>query len=120
MNPRMLILVLITLPVPALSADVFAPALSTNPFERPAWMTDAQEIPANAPSATPRRRIDLRATLIAGKKSSANVGGRIIGLGEEIDGYTLVAIAEGVAEFSDGEEIFRVKLLTDKDDEDAD
>lgn len=115
MNKTLLALALSILPVTALSAGELAPALSANPFERPEWLTDAQEIPGGATATTARGRIDLRATLVAGKRSSVNVGGNIVMLGEEVDGYTLISVAEGIAEFSDGDQIIRVTLLTGKE-----
>ena len=78
-----------------------APALTKDPFVRPQLIELAQPVAAIAPPP-----LELRAVLSAGDTSLANVGGRILRVGEEIDGYRLVAVSEGGARFArDGRSI---------------
>ena len=50
--------------------------------------------------------LDLRATLLAGERSSANLGGAIVSIGDEIAGYRLVSVLEREVVLSkDGETI---------------
>ena len=101
------------------SADQVVPVLSANPFEHPAWLSDAREV-AESSAPSQRGRLDLRATIV-GKQPLANVGGRITALGDEVEGgYRLVAVSEGAAEFSDGDKIIRVTVLGDDKEENDD
>jgi len=36
--------------------------------------------------------MELRATMVAGERSQANIGGVVIGLGEEVNGYQLIEV----------------------------
>lgn len=67
--------------------------LQTNPFERPA-IEEKQATVAMNSSQTPARALKLRATMVAGADSLANIGGMIIGIGQEIDGYQLLSVRE--------------------------
>ena len=67
--------------------------LSTNPFTR---QVDSQVQP-EAPESTDQESsvpFVLRGTMVAGKQSLANISGVIVSLGEEINGYKLVAIQQ--------------------------
>lgn len=91
----------------------------TNPFERPAWLSEARETREAVGVARPARiRLDLRATLL-GEPSLANVGGRILQPGDVVAGYTLLSVSEGAAQFSDGEKTFEVRVRP-QSGEDAD
>jgi hypothetical protein len=61
-----------------------------NPFVRPGGVRNA-----TAPAAP--LELELRATLVAGRRSSANIGGTILRLGQELGGYRLTAVHEGTA-----------------------
>lgn len=73
--------------------------LSHNPFSRPAMLappvvqTNTRDTPKS--SALP----ELTATLVSTSRPMAIVGGELLGLGEEMDGYRLVAVTEGQAVF---------------------
>lgn len=95
-----------------------AAELSVNPFERPAWVSEALIEPASDQAVTQNHRIDLRAILSAGEQSLANVGGNIIAIGEETNGYVLKAIINDEAVFSMNEQTIRVSVVSDKDDSD--
>lgn len=66
--------------------------LKTNPFERPVMSDSAadQPLPAKEPAAD----MALRGTMAAGRYSLADIGGEILSIGEEVNGYTLVAVHE--------------------------
>jgi altronate dehydratase len=73
----------------AQAADKYA-ALRTNPFISPEKVTDTQ---LNK-SAEKHKAADmeLRATVVAGSRSQANIGGVIVGLGEDVNGYRLAEV----------------------------
>lgn len=61
--------------------------LRSNPFAQPA--------PAEKAPDKPQETVDvfkLRGIMIAGSRSQANIGGEILSIGEEIDGYKLVSV----------------------------
>lgn len=82
-------------------ADDDTPHLQNNPFKQPDLSAVADNsTDDDAPSDPAGSQLELRATLTLGNKSLVNVGGEIIGIGEQIDGYRLLVVDEGVAVFS--------------------
>jgi hypothetical protein len=78
----------VLLVTPAGAQDI---VLKTNPFLKPV----SPDVVQDAGSQDDDRRVaemELRATMVAGKRSQANIGGVVIGLGEEINGYRLEEI----------------------------
>ena len=65
--------------------------LKTNPFLRP-LVQDKRETPADNNDGQVVAEMELRATMMAGQRSQANIGGKVIGLGEEINGYQLIEV----------------------------
>ena len=67
-----------------------------DPFEMPVLqqITEPENNVIKAPDQAPRIQIRLFSTLRACKNSMANVSGRILKVGETIDGYTLIAVHE--------------------------
>jgi hypothetical protein len=59
-----------------------------NPFSRPESASAAAAAPA---------LLELRATLVRGGQSSANIGGTIVRIGERVGDYRLVSVHEGAA-----------------------
>ena len=55
-------------------------------------------------------KLQLFATLRAGKNSMVNIQGRIVQLGEEIDGYKLVEVNEYSAVFANNEQQVHLSL----------
>lgn len=110
--PALFLLVLV-----AASVDA-AGQLQRNPFRVPIEL-DAPVAAAGGPQMELRPdTLDLRATLVAGERSVVNLGGSILSLGEEIEGYRLVSVSEGEALFiKDGESI---RVFVDEDDEPTD
>jgi hypothetical protein len=84
-----------------------APPLPQDPFARPAFLEAAPGTPAQAARLP---LLELRAVLAAGKSSLADVGGRIVRIGEEIDGFKLVAVHEGGAVFERGGRAISIDL----------
>jgi hypothetical protein len=74
--------------------------LQNNPFRHPDITQTANDSSKpKSPAVETEERLELRATLTLGRRSLANVAGKIIGIGEEIDGFRLLAVAEGSAVF---------------------
>ena len=93
------------------AADKYA-ALRTNPFIVPGDATDVQ----SNKTADKRKTtaMDLRATVVAGSRSQANIGGVIVGLGEGVNGYRLAEVhARSVVLEQNGT---RKELLIDETD----
>ena len=87
---------------PFLAAEATAGA---DPFARPnlapAAVAEAVAVPAPAaPTATWRPA--LRAIVLAGDLSMVKIGGSVVELGEQIDGYRLILVTEEKAVFAKG------------------
>ena len=99
--------------IPILVLLLIAPAataagpLQRNPFRVPIELVGGPTAErTTSPSAARPGQLDLRATLVGGRRSSVNLGGSILGLGDEVAGYRLVSVREGEAVFyKDGESI---------------
>lgn len=89
--------------VPAASA---APPARPDPFLRPNLAPESAVEAAPAPAAA--WRPPLRAIVLAGERSMVKIGAVVVELGEELDGYRLVRVAEDKAVFARGRE--RVEL----------
>ncbi len=73
--------------------------LEHDPFARPAALADAGSGGgARAPAASVGST-QLRATVVDGSESMANVGGVIVKMGEELNGYRLIEVGERQAVF---------------------
>ena len=65
-------------------------SLRTNPFAVPADMSaTVQNKRAVSNDAV---EMELRATMVAGPDSQANIGGTIVGLGDQVNGYRLAEV----------------------------
>ena len=74
--------------------------LRRNPFSHPD-LNPPPPPPAAAAAAELRADdLDLRATLVAGKDSLANVNGTLLKPGQEIEGFRLVRVGEGESVFT--------------------
>ena len=92
----------------SLSAAGGPPGLSHNPFSRP-----SSEVTRDKPSPIERDdgegvTLDLQATMVGNVSKLANVAGRILKPGDEIEGYLLVAIYEQYAVFRRNGEMITV------------
>ena len=86
---RSSLLVCASLATASACADTQLATLKTNPFLQPA---DLSAAPVNRGSEQQAAEMALRATMVAGAHSQANIGGVIIGLGEAVNGYTLAEV----------------------------
>ncbi len=92
-------------------AQSSAVELRTNPFIRPDLSLSAPApTAASGPlhSSSPPTR--LRFSLAAGPDSLVYVDGKTLRIGEEINGYRLVAVRADTAIFSNGKEIVELKV----------
>jgi len=86
---RVLLMIGIMTATAGQAADQYA-ALRTNPFVKP---VNIEDTPSDKRAAKPpAAAMQLRATVVAGSRSQANIGGVIIGLGEDVDGYRLTEV----------------------------
>ena len=65
--------------------------LKTNPFQRPVDLDKTQPV-VEKNDGRVAAEMELRATMLAGERSQANIGGKVIGLGEEVNGYQLIEV----------------------------
>jgi hypothetical protein len=70
--------------------------LKTNPFVRPVDSQKQLEAPESTEQLSPVPLV-LRGTVVAGQQSLANISGVVVSLGEEINGYKVVAIKQRAA-----------------------
>jgi hypothetical protein len=89
-------------------------ALKINPFVRPLETHASRTQPAASEkeSAVP---FVLRGTMVAGKRSLANISGVIVSLGKDINGYTLAVVHQREVVLVKGDE--RRILSVDGEDE---
>lgn len=68
--------------------------LHKNPFAHP--LPESSQPVQDAAGAAPEASLalELRGTMLAGAGSLANIGGMILGIGQEVDGYRIVSIHE--------------------------
>lgn len=84
----------------------FAQPLRHDPFARPrlgpeaAAATSADGLPAAEPA--PPWQPELRGVMQAGASSLANVAGRVVTVGESVDGWRLLRVDDGSAVFAQG------------------
>lgn len=107
---------LITL-LPAMTASSGDVVLTINPFERPLVASSKDEVPDEAVVEAPQVTLELRGTMAAGAHSLANIGGEILAIGQEINGYRLMAVHQRHVVLQKNE--IQRTLLIDKDTEEA-
>jgi len=78
-------------------ADSPRTTLHKDPFERPKLEQPTGSASSRYGSDGVPAEWELRATLVAGRDSLADVGGVIVRVGEEIEGYRLLSVGEGSA-----------------------
>lgn len=66
--------------------------LKTNPFLQPAIPANTVQSDVPVEDEHNVAEMELRATMVAGQRSQANIGGVVLGLGEQINGYQLIEI----------------------------
>lgn len=103
----------------ARSWDVDAPKLRSDPFARPALLA----APAIGNSKTVKESGSnwnpvLLSTLRSSKSAMVNVAGRLLTVGENIDGYTLIEVRERSAVFEKSGTRYTLEMDTRAGDED--
>ena len=66
--------------------------LKTNPFLQPVIRTNTVQSAVPVEDEHNVAEMELRATMVAGQRSQANIGGKVLGLGEEVNGYQLIEV----------------------------
>lgn len=93
------------------------PELRVNPFERPD-LSEAVDARSDAGAdGQARWRPVLRGTLVAGSGSLANLGGTVLGLGEEAHGYRLREVRTFEAVFDKGDATLVLPVESDPEGE---
>jgi len=107
---------LLALCVAATAAE--PPRLAHNPFSRPPSQVTIPDRLRERPDGS-TQELDLRATLVASRDKLANVGGKILRPGDEVQGYTLLQVFEDRAVFTrEGNQLtIYVKPNLEQDDE---
>lgn len=82
-------------------APAQAEGLKHDPFARPALTGTAAPLSASNANAAaePVWKPELRAIMLAGPKSIVNIGGMLVGIGEQTNGYRLVEVHQETAVF---------------------
>lgn len=111
------VFVMVHLSSPIIAADQ-PPALSHNPFSRPASNVTRTERSVAERDDGSRPTLDLQATMIGAMSRLANVAGRILKPGDEIEGYELIAVHEQYAVFRRNNEMMTVHVKPHLEDDD--
>ncbi|MFK8017944.1 MAG: hypothetical protein AB8G17_21165 [Gammaproteobacteria bacterium] len=85
------------------------PTLRHNPFERPSVNI------AVDPSTGPRHAQRLRATLVDGPRSLANIDGVLVGVGDQINDARVTAIGEGTVTLQRDDTRYTLTLTHEQD-----
>mgnify|MGYP001557425081 FL=1 len=76
------------------AADIETVILQINPFVRPVLEAVTHDSDRKMASKTADEGMRLRGTMLAGSNSVANIDGTIIGIGQQVNGYTLVSVEQ--------------------------
>ena len=112
----LLVMIPVSFAEPAIAND--APRLANNPFARPPSTVIRTEIGSIISAETGEETVELIATLVGLRSGLANVAGRIIRPGEEVDGFRLVEVYEDRAVFVSRGRQITVYVKPDLVDED--
>jgi hypothetical protein len=77
-----------------LASDAETIMLQINPFLQPVLEAVTSGSSNNVATRTPADSMQLRGTMLAGSNSVANIDGTIIGIGQQLNGYTLVSVQQ--------------------------
>lgn len=81
-------------------------SIDHNPFQRPPSLLAPGTADGAGPTLMGVSTLELKAVLVAGSGSQANINGLVMGLGEEVDGYRLTLVSlDGVELRRDGETV---------------
>ena len=92
--------------------------LNRDPFQPPAEFAASNDSGRARPAALEiGLNPQIKGILFAGNRSLVNLSGKIIGLGEEVDGYKLLEVSEDRAVFRHGDETLILQLYREETDE---
>lgn len=94
---RVLAMTLITASTQVLADS--PPDMRNNPFSRPPTLINGGDDVFVVSETNGRPGLDLQATMVGSQQRLANVAGRILRIGDEIEGFTLVRVYEDRAVF---------------------
>jgi len=77
--------------------------LHINPFSQPILADEPAAGNGSPIMEGNTASLELRGTMLAGKNSVANIGGNILGIGQTINGYTVVAVEDRKVTLEKGE-----------------
>jgi len=109
--------VLVMLSLCAISNAAEPPRLASNPFARPPSAVTITELPVVREDGS-TQVIDLRATMVGSRDKLANVAGRILRPGDEVQGYKLLLVFEDRAVFSRAGNRLTIYVKPDLEDDD--
>ncbi len=96
-----------------LAAAAEPPPLAHNPFSRPPSAVLRADAARSLDDDGALTALDLRATMVASRDRLANVGGRILRPGDDIQGYKLLQVYEDRAVFARNENRLTVFVKPD-------
>ncbi len=96
------------------SAPADAADLKRNPF-KPLFNADSGGSPASAQETG--EEMKLRGILLAPEQPLVNLGGHIMGLGEEVNGYRLISVNQEHAVFRWGDDTVKMSLYEESDED---
>ena len=106
MEPRLIACVLVIvglLPLTARAEESTLLALQNNPFTRPEVLKAKPRPPPPREVVAPQEiRLELTATMVSSIMPMAIVNGELLGIGDSIEGFKLIAVLEGKAIFARG------------------
>ena len=120
MNDRIRTVTMVTAVVLALCSVTHAqepPRLSHNPFARPSSKVTIPVRPRTRDDGS-TQEIDLRATLVGSKVKLADVAGKVLRPGDEVQGYTLLQVFEDRAVFAKAGSRLTIYVKTDPEEND--
>lgn len=83
-----------------LAAAAEPPPLAHNPFSRPPSVVLRADVEQSFTNDSPLSILELNATMVSSSDRLANIRGRILRPGDEIQGYTLLHVYEDRAVFA--------------------
>jgi len=114
-QPGILVTALLVLHSPIYATE--PPQLAHNPFSRPPSEVTVRERPPLKPDGT-AQELDLRATMVASNSKLANVAGRTVRPGDEVQGYTLLKVYEDRAIFLRAGQRLTIYVKPDSEEDD--
>lgn len=120
MNDCFRTVTLVTAVVLALSSVTQAqepPRLSNNPFARPSSEVTVTARPLLRIDGS-TQELDLRATLVGSNDKLADVAGKVLRPGDEVQGYTLLQVFEDRAVFAKAGSRLTIYVKTDPEEND--